>query len=311
MKKTLIVALAALLVTGCTGRGVKRSIAMAMSFYTDDSTLEANAAELGCTMAMTMQQADTLSVLYFSPADRSVYTMTYVSYDRCNYGRGGDYTLDSVEMLNPYYGTSADGDSASFTFDDPECVLSLVAIERGADSLRCRVEVEGEEPVQVRLKLYGKARGMADPLASADVQHMLVLGLSLRYPVEEIEATRQRTRSMTDSLDRALDSADRALDRAMAEADRRLDSLDRRLDSRIDCFGQLQQLAQQLGFAHQEYHEYIDRAEMLFVGGKCKVDACHARMERLAEEAGSLGCAYTVQHRPGHRSCRFKAERWQ
>lgn len=282
---------AAVLCTSCIGR-VKKAIDVATNYNFGNEELESSANALGCSTAMVVARADTSSVLYFNAKSKHVFTMTYVSYDGGYHGRGGQYRLDTVNAYNPSYERHGDT-AATLVIGDPESVLELEGIERWDDSLRFRVPIEGEEPFCVRLKLYDKHLEGCDPLADADVQRMLVLGLTLHYTLEEIEADRQKS-------DRDMEEMENAF--AMT------DSTWAQTGSADDEWQALVEAGNSLGFHDQRIYQTPGKTTIALRGDHCKADQCHDRMLRLSELAGKAGMAYAIKHRPKHNKCLFKAE---
>ena len=307
MKKRtiLLIAAAALLGTSCMGRAKKMVEALVDREFTNEQ-LARSASDLGCQAAMVVRQGDTASVLYLDPGSQRVYTMTYVSQEGGYIGRGGQYKLDTVNAFNPSYERRGDT-AATLVIGDPEAVLEFEGIERGTDSLCFRLPMEGEQPFAVRLKLYDGYLAGSDPLADADMQRLLVLGLTLRYSVEDITADQARN----DSLVRGLDSVADALDRSMEELDGALAPTDSMLavaGSMGDEWQALVRTAAELGFHDQRLYQTRGKTTLALRGDRCGADECHERMLRLSEQAGQRGMAYTIKHRPLHRKCIFRAE---
>ena len=300
-----MIAVAALLGTSCVGRAKKMVEALVDREFTNEQ-LARSTRDLRCKAAMVVRQSDTASVLYLDPKRQRVYTMTYVSQDGGYIGRGGQYKLDTINAFNPSYERRGDT-AATLVIGDPEAVLELEGIERGTDSLCFRLPMEGEQPFAVRLKLYDGYLAGSDPLADADIQRLLVLGLTLHYSQEDMAVDLANS----DSVARSLDSVADALDRSMEELDDALAVTDSMLDmagSMGDEWQTLVKTAANLGFHDQRLYQTPGKTTLALRGDRCKADQCHDRMLRLSELAGKAGMGYTIKHRPKHNKCLFKAE---
>ena len=305
MKRLTLICVVAMSIglTACIGHVEKKVNALVDMEFTSEQ-LSRSARDLGCRAAMVVRQGDTASVLYLDPRSQRAFTMTYVSHDGGYSGRGEQYKLDTVNAFNPSYERHGDT-AATLVIGDPEAVLELEYIERGADSMCLSLPMEGEQPFAVRLKLYDGYLAGSDPLADPDIQRLLVLGLTLRYPVEEITADQSRN----DSLTRSLDSLAEAIDRsAEAMGNMLTDSLLEQTVGLGDEWHAIVEEASSLGFHDQRLYQTPGKTTITLRGDRCKADECHERMLRLAELTGQTGMRYSIQHRPWHRKCRFVVE---
>jgi hypothetical protein len=306
-KVIVIIAAAAMLATGC--REIKRQVNDLLVYPTTAEEVAATAKDYHSDAALVVTKADTQYVLYrrasaFSKGDsiQRCYAMRYVSQHRCRHdfsARGGEFRLDEPEQ--PVVLMRKGDNALALTVDSIIIAVTDIAVTDSATTFHFGFDEPDREAV---LYLYGKARDTKDVFAETTIQQMLSLALSMDVLMADWDV----------DIDTAFVEADESLEAAELELEADMAMMDSAVDN-ISIpefyaeYSYLDSLACSLGFTERKFVSHGNgHLKYTVSGGKGGDKACYSRMETMHDAAAGMHRRCTVEHRQGHRKCRFSVE---
>lgn len=303
----IIVAAVAMLATGC--RDIRRQVNDLLVYPTTAGEVAATAKDYHSDAALVVTKADTQYVLYrrasaFSKRDsiQRCYAMRYVSQHRCRHdfsARGGEFRLDEPEQ--PVVLTRNGDNALVLTVDSIAIAVTDIVVTDSMVTCRFGIDTADREAT---LYLYGKARDTKDIFAETSIQQMLSLSLTMDDLMADWEEV----------IDTCFVEADESLEAAGLELDAAMATLDSAV-SNISIpefhaeYSHLDSLASALGFTEKKsVADGNGHLKYTVSGGKGGSKACYARMEAMHDAAAGMHRRCTVEHRQGHRKCRFSVE---
>ncbi len=303
----IIVAAVAMLATGC--RDIRRQVNDLLVYPTTAEEVAAMAKDYHSDAALVVTKADTQYVLYrracaYSKRDsiQRCYAMRYVSQHRCRHdfsARGGEFRLDEPEQSVVL---TRNGDNAlALTVDN--ITIAVTDIVATDSMVTCRFGIDTADR-EATLYLYGKARGTKDVFVETTIQQMLSLSLTMDDLMADWE-------EVVDTgfveADESLEAAELELDAAMATLDSAVSNIS--IPEFHAEYSHLDSLASALGFTEKKsVADGNGHLKYTVSGGKGGSKACYARMEAMHDAAAGMHRRCTVEHRQGHRKCRFSVE---
>lgn len=303
----IIVAAVAMLATGC--RDIRRQVNDLLVYPTTAEEVAATAKDYHFDAALVVTKADTQYVLYrrasaFSKRDsiQRCYAMRYVSQHRCRHdfsARGGEFRLDEPEQ--PVVLTRNGDNALVLTVDSIAIAVTDIVV---TDSMvTCRFGIDTADRVAT-LYLYGKARDTKDIFAETSIQQMLSLSLTMDDLMADWEEVID---TCFVEADESLEAAELELDAAMATLDSAVSNIS--IPEFHAEYSHLDSLASALGFTEKKsVADGNGHLKYTVSGGKGGSKACYARMEAMHDAAAGMHRRCTVEHRQGHRKCRFSVE---
>ena len=306
-KTLIIVAAVAMLATGC--RDIRRQVNDLLVYPTTAEEVAATAKDYHSDAALVVTKADTQYVLYrracaFSKRDsiQRCYAMRYVSQHRCRHdfsARGGEFRLDEPEQ--PVVLTRNGDNALVLTVDS--IAIAVTDIVATDSMVTCRFGIDTADR-EATLYLYGKARDTKDIFAETSIQQMLSLSLTMDDLMADWE-------EVIDTgfveADESLEAAELELDAAMATLDSAVSNIS--IPEFYAEYSHLDSLACALGFTEKKsVADGNGHLKYTVSGGKGGSKACYARMEAMHDAAAGMHRRCTVEHRQGHRKCRFSVE---
>ena len=259
--------------------------------------------------ALVVTKADTQYVLYrrasaFSKRDsiQRCYAMRYVSQHRCRHdfsARGGEFRLDEPEQ--PVVLTRNGDNALVLTVDSIAIAVTDIAVTDSMVTCRFGIDTADREAT---LYLYGKARDTKDIFAETSIQQMLSLSLTMDDLMADWEEVID---TCFVEVDESLEAAELELDAAMATLDSAVSNIS--IPEFHAEYSHLDSLASALGFTEKKsVADGNGHLKYTVCGGKGGSKACYARMEAMHDAAAGMHRRCTVEHRQGHRKCRFSVE---
>jgi hypothetical protein len=306
-KTLIIVAAVAMLATGC--RDIRRQGNDLLVYPTTAGEVAATAKDYHSDAALVVTKADTQYVLYrracaFSQRDgiERCYAMRYVSQHRCRHdfsARGGEFRLDEPEQ--PVVLTRNGDNALVLTVDSIAIAVTDIVVTDSMVTCRFGIDTADREAT---LYLYGKARDTKDIFAETSIQQMLSLSLTMDDLMADWE-------EVVDTgfveADESLEAAELELDAAMATLDSAVSNIS--IPEFHAEYSHLDSLASALGFTEKKsVADGNGHLKYTVSGGKGGSKACYARMEAMHDAAAGMHRRCTVEHRQGHRKCRFSVE---
>jgi hypothetical protein len=306
-KTLIIVAAVAMLATGC--RDIRRQGNDLLVYPTTAGEVAATAKDYHSDAALVVTKADTQYVLYrracaFSQRDgiERCYAMRYVSQHRCRHdfsARGGEFRLDEPEQ--PVVLTRNGDNALVLTVDSIAIAVTDIVVTDSMVTCRFGIDTADREAT---LYLYGKARDTKDIFAETSIQQMLSLSLTMDDLMADWE-------EVVDTgfveADESLEAAELELDAAMATLDSAVSNIS--IPEFHAEYSHLDSLACALGFTEKKsVADGNGHLKYTVCGGKGGSKACYARMEAMHDAAAGMHRRCTVEHRQGHRKCRFSVE---
>lgn len=303
----IIVAAVAMLATGC--RDIRRQVNDLLVYPTTAEEVAAMAKDYHSDAALVVTKADTQYVLYrrasaFSKRDsiQRCYAMRYVSQHRCRHdfsARGGEFRLDEPEQ--PVVLTRNGDNALVLTVDSIAIAVTDIAVTDSMVTCRFGIDTADREAT---LYLYGKARDTKDIFAETSIQQMLSLSLTM----DDLMADwKEVIDTCFVEVDESLEAAELELDAAMATLDSAVSNIS--IPEFHAEYSHLDSLASALGFTEKKsVADGNGHLKYTVSGGKGGSKACYARMEAMHDAAAGMHRRCTVEHRQGHRKCRFSVE---
>lgn len=306
-KTMIIVAAVAMLATGC--RDIRRQVNDLLVYPTTAEEVAVQAKDYHSDAALVVTKADTQYVLYrracaYSKRDsiQRCYAMRYVSQHRCRHdfsARGGEFRLDEPEQ--PVVLTRNGDNALVLTVDSIAIAVTDIAVTDSMVTCRFGIDTADREAT---LYLYGKARDTKDIFAETSIQQMLSLSLTMDALMADWE-------EVIDTgfveADESLEAAELELDAAMATLDSAVSNIS--IPEFYAEYSHLDSLACALGFTEKKsVADGNGHLKYTVSGGKGGSKACYARMEAMHDAAAGMHRRCTVEHRQGHRKCRFSVE---
>ena len=306
-KTLIIVAAVAMLATGC--RDIRRQVNDLLVYPTTAEEVAAMAKDYHSDAALVVTKADTQYVLYrrasaFSKRDsiQRCYAMRYVSQHRCRHdfsARGGEFRLDEPEQ--PVVLTRNGDNALVLTVDSIAIAVTDIAVTDSMVTCRFGIDTADREAT---LYLYGKARDTKDIFAETSIQQMLSLSLTMDDLMADWEEVID---TCFVEVDESLEAAELELDAAMATLDSAVSNIS--IPEFHAEYSHLDSLASALGFTEKKsVADGNGHLKYTVCGGKGGSKACYARMEAMHDAAAGMHRRCTVEHRQGHRKCRFSVE---
>ncbi len=303
----IIVAAVAMLATGC--RDIRRQVNDLLVYPTTAGEVAATAKDYHSDAALVVTKADTQYVLYrrasaFSKRDsiQRCYAMRYVSQHRCRHdfsARGGEFRLDEPEQ--PVVLTRNGDNALVLTVDSIAIAVTDIVVTDSMVTCRFGIDTADREAT---LYLYGKARDTKDIFAETSIQQMLSLSLTMDDLMADWEEVID---TCFVEADESLEAAGLELDAAMATLDSAVSSIS--IPEFHAEYSHLDSLASALGFTEKKsVADGNGHLKYTVSGGKGGSKACYARMEAMHDAAAGMHRRCTVEHRQGHRKCRFSVE---
>ena len=306
-KTMIIVAAVAMLATGCLD--IRRQVNDLLVYPTTAEEVAVQAKDYHSDAALVVTKADTQYVLYrracaYSKRDsiQRCYAMRYVSQHRCRHdfsARGGEFRLDEPEQ--PVVLTRNGDNALVLTVDSIAIAVTDIAVTDSMVTCRFGIDTADREAT---LYLYGKARDTKDIFAETSIQQMLSLSLTMDALMADWE-------EVIDTgfveADESLEAAELELDAAMATLDSAVSNIS--IPEFYAEYSHLDSLACALGFTEKKsVADGNGHLKYTVSGGKGGSKACYARMEAMHDAAAGMHRRCTVEHRQGHRKCRFSVE---
>ena len=310
----IIVAAVAMLATGC--RDIRRQVNDLLVYPTTAEEVAATAKDYHSDAALVVTKADTQYVLYrrasaFSKRDsiQRCYAMRYVSQHRCRHdfsARGGEFRLDEPEQ--PVVLTRNGDNALVLTVDSIAIAVTDIAVTDSMVTCRFGIDTADREAT---LYLYGKARDTKDIFAETSIQQMLSLSLTMDDLMadweDDIDSGFVEAGTALEEASYALEAAELELDAAMATLDSAVSNIS--IPEFHAEYSHLDSLASALGFTEKKsVADGNGHLKYTVSGGKGGSKACYARMEAMHDAAAGMHRRCTVEHRQGHRKCRFSVE---
>lgn len=303
----IIVAAVAMLATGC--RDIRRQVNDLLVYPTTAEEVAAMAKDYHSDAALVVTKADTQYVLYrrasaFSKRDsiQRCYAMRYVSQHRCRHdfsARGGEFRLDEPEQ--PVVLTRNGDNALVLTVDSIAIAVTDIVVTDSMVTCRFGIDTADREAT---LYLYGKARDTKDIFAETSIQQMLSLSLTMDDLMADWEEVID---TCFVEADESLEAAELELDAAMATLDSAVSNIS--IPEFHAEYSHLDSLASALGFTEKKsVADGNGHLKYTVSGGKGGSKACYARMEAMHDAAAGMHRRCTVEHRQGHRKCRFSVE---
>ena len=303
----ILLSVVVLLATGC--RDIRRQVNDLLVYPTTAEEVAAMAKDYHSDAALVVTKADTQYVLYrracaYSKRDsiQRCYAMRYVSQHRCRHdfsARGGEFRLDEPEQ--PVVLTRTADNALAITVDN--ITIAVTDIVATDSMVICRFGIDTADR-EATLYLYGKARGTKDVFVETSIQQMLGLSLTMDDLMADWE-------EVVDTgfveADESLEAAELELDAAMATLDSAVSNIS--IPEFYAEYSHLDSLASALGFTEKKsVADGNGHLKYIVSGGKGGSKACYARMEAMHDAAAGMHRRCTVEHRQGHRKCRFSVE---
>ena len=313
-KTMIIVAAVAMLATGCLD--IRRQVNDLLVYPTTAEEVAATAKDYHSDAALVVTKADTQYVLYrracaFSKRDsiQRCYAMRYVSQHRCRHdfsARGGEFRLDEPEQ--PVVLTRNGDNALVLTVDSIAIAVTDIVVTDSMVTCRFGIDTADREAT---LYLYGKARDTKDIFAETTIQQMLSLSLTMDDLMadweDDIDSGFVEAGTALEEASYALEAAELDLDAAMATLDSAVDNISN--PEFYAEYSHLDSLACALGFTEKKsVADGNGHLKYTVSGGKGGSKACYARMEAMHDAAAGMHRRCTVEHRQGHRKCRFSVE---
>ena len=306
-KTMIIVAAVAMLATGC--RDIRRQVNDLLVYPTTAEEVAVQAKDYHSDAALVVTKADTQYVLYrracaYSKRDsiQRCYAMRYVSQHRCRHdfsARGGEFRLDEPEQ--PVVLTRNGDNALVLTVDSIAIAVTDIAVTDSMVTCRFGIDTADREAT---LYLYGKARDTKDIFAETSIQQMLSLSLTMDALMADWEEVID---TCFVEVDESLEAAELELDAAMATLDSAVSNIS--IPEFYAEYSHLDSLACALGFTEKKsVADGNGHLKYTVSGGKGGSKACYARMEAMHDAAAGMHRRCTVEHRQGHRKCRFSVE---
>ncbi len=306
-KTLIIVAAVAMLATGC--RDIRRQMNDLLVYPTTAGEVATMAKDYHSDAALVVTKADTQYVLYrrasaFSKRDsiQRCYAMRYVSQHRCRHdfsARGGEFRLDEPEQ--PVVLTRNGDNALVLTVDSIAIAVTDIVVTDSMVTCRFGIDTADREAT---LYLYGKARDTKDIFAETSIQQMLSLSLTMDDLMADWEEV---VDTCSVEADESLEAAELELDAAMATLDSAVSNIS--IPEFHAEYSHLDSLASALGFTEKKsVADGNGHLKYTVSGGKGGSKACYARMEAMHDAAAGMHRRCTVEHRQGHRKCRFSVE---
>lgn len=303
----IIVAAVAMLATGC--RDIRRQVNDLLVYPTTAGEVAATAKDYHSDAALVVTKADTQYVLYrrasaFSKRDsiQRCYAMRYVSQHRCRHdfsARGGEFRLDEPEQ--PVVLTRNGDNALVLTVDSIAIAVTDIVVTDSMVTCRFGIDTADREAT---LYLYGKARDTKDIFAETSIQQMLSLSLTMDDLMADWEEVID---TCFVEADESLEAAELELDAAMATLDSAVSNIS--IPEFHAEYSHLDSLASALGFTEKKsVADGNGHLKYTVSGGKGGSKACYARMEAMHDATAGMHRRCTVEHRQGHRKCRFSVE---
>ena len=303
----ILLSVVVLLATGC--RDIRRQVNDLLVYPTTAEEVAAMAKDYHSDAALVVTKADTQYVLYrracaYSKRDsiQRCYAMRYVSQHRCRHdfsARGGEFRLDEPEQ--PVVLTRTADNALAITVDNITIAVTDIVVTDSMVTCRFGIDTADREAT---LYLYGKARGTKDVFVETSIQQMLGLSLTMDDLMADWE-------EVVDTgfveADESLEAAELELDAAMATLDSAVSNIS--IPEFYAEYSHLDSLASALGFTEKKsVADGNGHLKYIVSGGKGGSKACYARMEAMHDAAAGMHRRCTVEHRQGHRKCRFSVE---
>ena len=299
-KVIVIIAAAAMLATGC--REIRRQVNDLLVYPTTAEEVAATAKDYHSDAALVVTKADTQYVLYRRDGGKHCYAMRYVSQHRCRHdfsGRGGEFSLDEPEQ--PVVLTRTADNALALTVDSITIAVADIAVTDSMVTCRFGIDTADREAT---LYLYDKARGTKEVFAETTIQQMLSLSLTMDDLMADWEEV---VDTCFVEADESLEAAELELDAAMATLDSAVSNIS--IPEFHAEYSHLDSLASALGFTEKKsVADGNGHLKYTVSGGKGGSKACYARMEAMHDAAAGMHRRCTVEHRQGHRKCRFSVE---